>query len=345
MFAVIGSVWASPLVHEGDATVAVSAAEALEARDWRSTPWSTLRAGGPEAFGGGEVSVVCDTGTFDVETTLKVFRGAVLYADADLDVRKRTVQEAMACAGATPEQLGRFGFLAGVAAADADGPEAAERWFRAARSWDGALVFDDAYPAELKPVFEGAPPPTETVPLDVFPAPVTIDGRAPAAVVPGLHVVHMGEVGFWVDVGTAGEAVVWPARAPAQLGVALEDRPTVTRVLAAGLGEGTAFGLVGGDALFLGTAGRVDWDVRRPGPVGPPEVVRRSPAPWVVAGLGVVAAGVGTGLAAEAWSVGSTEGTTEAKHDAARGRYRLGWGLVGGGLTLTAAGGVWLGVR
>lgn len=355
--AMIGTALAAPLIHDSaDAEGARALAEERTGRaDWEPRAFAELTRGEPVSLGGNEVFAVCGTDEGpSVDEAVGAFRGAVLYADPDIPARLEAAQRAIACHGAPTETLARVAFLAGVAEADAAEPEAASDWFRAARTFHADFSFDTDFPAELQPVFEASVPSAETYSLEVVPARgLTIDGVPPERVAAGVHLVRVAQGGFWVRTGAFADTIVWPrAVQPSWLARTDEEaaRAVISPVLAVDLGEGTPFGLVAGQDVWTGTAGRTDWKAHLPAapPAAPPTLEKRgSPVgPLALVGLGVVAAGVGGALSTQAFTRAKAPGFPDStSHESARARYWAGWGVVAGGAGVAGAGLVWLGMR
>jgi hypothetical protein len=345
---------ADPLVHDGDPEAAARTAVALTGRtSWEPSAWSDLRAGPPRTLSGTPVDGTCRPDGSPMGLALDGLQGSVLYGDPDVEERYATARDAAVCNGASPEQLGRLGFLGGVAAADAgDDARAVER-FRAARVWQPGLQWDPAFPSKIQPLFESATPPEKQALLEVAPREgATVDGREPGPVVAGEHLVRIGERGAWVATRGLPDALVWPAAFPPD-GLTLADDPArradLSRVLAAALGEGVAFGVVVQGRVWTGTTGRVDWTLHAPEPqpvpapeLPPPPAPRRRPVPVALLVGGVALAGVGGALAVPSWVKGSRgEWPDLDAHDAGRRRYWLGQGLVAAGTAVGGVGLVW----
>jgi len=341
------AVAATPLVHDGTDADARARAEAVGLPgDLPLVVYPSLREAAPALRAGGQVLGACTEGLPDVDKV----RGHLLYGELDEAEAALEVERAR-CAGG--EIRGALERSAGVLAMLRGDEAEAAAAFATAKGFDPTLEWDPGFPADHQAVFDAATP--STTDLTVVPSALArIDGGPQSGpVARGVHGVSWPSGGVAVRLTVADDELVMPSAFPATLPALGDDaaRAELSSLLAVALGEGRRVAVVGPEAVWSGTTGRVDWDR-----LVPQEVARskRSPAPWVLAAGGgavsvVGAVLMGTGLGAAQRHAGTMEGaasrsaydTAADDYDRAAGQTRAGYGLTGAGLGAVLIGVGW----
>ncbi len=274
----------------------------------------------------------------------------MLYAE--LDRAETLASDAMAwapCAELSAPELSDLVRIWGIVAVHQDGP-GAER-FAIGRGMFPEMAWDDRFAPRYREAFDAYEPAFKQTQLTVFPpGDLLFDGSTPnsTTVTTGRHAVALGSNGAWVALLDAADTLVIPQAYPDDALSWMADetlRPALTELLAVTLGEGERAMVQHDGTVWMGTTGRVDWQVvssqiRPPMPSDP--IVKRSPTGPIMAISGGLLTVVGIGLAAGGYAMAASNAepnlpTTGAVRD---DRYATGKTLSQAGLGIGIAGGV-----
>lgn len=287
-----------PLVHDGDATVAVervAAATERPASDFEPRAAADVPGLPPVLMPASGRIVPCDAAAVSRERLLLAIQGAEGALGYGEDDRAREELGRVAAAERCPPEPFERELLVRWLVARARAGEA-DAW-RYARALDPSLAFADEWLPELEPAFAAAAP-VPAVVLRVPQVGITVDGVAAGTdtlVVPGWHV--LGAPGLRGALVVDGPATLLVPSALGPDWLAPVDDPEAraipTEALSAVYGEGTRVFVATADGAWAATAGRTDWlELDRYYRAHP-----LVPAGAVVTGAGVVAGAV-TGLLA-----------------------------------------------
>jgi len=346
---------AAPLVHDpGDTDAAERAREAGVTEPLEPVSLDDIRTTAPWSRNGQPIDN-CAPGPIAADA----IRGHLLYGELDA-ARQRLATERMQCDG-TAAQRAELERAAGLLALMAGDEATARHAFAVAKGYDPELPWDDGFPADQQALFDAVEPLVAT--LVVAPVPDAMDGAPPTAgpVAAGSHGLVLGATRLHLRHSDVDDVLAVPGAYPLALPSLADEasRLALTHVLSARLGVGERVHVAGPEALWTGTTGRTDWTPTPwPAPPAPdPEpvaTVKRSPAPWLVAGGGAVVAVAGGLLAgvsasqAQGFATDMADTTDRSVYDelatkgeGANGRVRIGQGLLLGGAGLTTVGLVW----